>query len=455
MPEAKLFSGIAIIIDDAFQGNAPSAIGQIKTQIEDAGCSVVQMVDIPADKTMPSLRNASFFIVDWNLYGHAVKTDLENPPVRIPDSLAEDNAARVIAFLKKLKKVRFAPVFIFTDEVVEEIVSVLKEHSELYVEDLPCHILVKSKAEVVKDGVFAVLNKWLATVPSAYVLKKWEQEYETARNALFVDFYGNSAYWPLVFWKTFGDDGLPPSVELGNLIGRNLLSRMRPFDFDLDSVGKDCAGWEENQDRETLLKVMEGERFVRNERLHDDSIAAGDVFQIDTKDFLINIRPDCDCIVHDGSSESIDLYLLEGGLLTETKVAKLYSPEYRLIDERHNETIIFGMTDQRSISFKFKRLQVRPWDELKDKRIGRLLPPFLTRLQQRYAAYLQRPGLPAIPKDAVPPLPETAEPCKENSTTKIKTPKANTVTKKAKPTKVGEASYAKTKKKVRRKDGKT
>jgi len=40
-----------------------------------------------------------------------------------------------------------------------------------------------------------------------------------------------------------------------------------------------------------------------------------------------------------------------------------------------------------------------------EHRIGRLLPPYLTRLQQRYSAYLQRPGLSRIPRAALPVIP--------------------------------------------------
>src|SRR3546814_19275093 len=48
--------------------------------------------------------------------------------------------------------------------------------------------------------------------------------------------------------------------------------------------------------------------------------------------------------------------------------------------------------------FDFKKLQIGTWEDWKTHRQGRLLPPFSTRLQQNYAAYLQRTGLPTIPK---------------------------------------------------------
>ena len=47
------------------------------------------------------------------------------------------NAANAIKFLKDLKKARFAPVFIFTDELVEEVKDQLRKHADLFDEATP------------------------------------------------------------------------------------------------------------------------------------------------------------------------------------------------------------------------------------------------------------------------------------------------------------------------------
>lgn len=47
----------------------------------------------------------------------------------------------------------------------------------------------------------------------------------------------------------------------------------------------------------------------------------------------------------------------------------------------------------------------------KANRIGRLLPPFLTRLLERYVAYSHRPGVPRVPSALVPaPITEARAP---------------------------------------------
>lgn len=239
------------------------------------------------------------------------------------------------------------------------------------------------------------------------MLKSWERAYEKAKNQLFMDFYIKSTWWPLVLWKNFKDDGVPPAPLLGNLIGRNLVSRMAPFDCDLepflamlDGVKKDANAYEG-----IVRNVFEGERFLAADRLDEKSFEPGDIFWIDDG-YRINIRPDCDCVPRGNDTlDRLELYLLKG---TERSFADLnYDDEYGFIPEQDNEAIIFPVYNGKALCFKFRRLYTNKGKELKGKRIGRLLPPFLTRLQERYSAYLQRPGLSRLPKVAFPaPMPE-------------------------------------------------
>jgi len=410
MLDPKLFHGIVVIIDDQLRG-AVENIHAIQKQIETVGCHVIGMTTLPTDAQLANLGGASFFIVDWNLVGEPF-----DEGIAIPDALKARLVAEVIAFLKKLKGVRIAPVFVFTNEPTNVVIEELRKHPDLFIDADPSHILVKSKAEVVEKGIFAVLLEWLQQAPSAYVLKRWELEYERAKNDLFMDFYGRSVYWPLILKQTFEKDDVPPSVALGNLIGRNLLSRMTPFEFELESFDeKLLLGIQANDEkyRETLLSVLEGERFLSAERLHETSVAPGDVFK-EGKSYYINIRPECDCIARKGQNQDdVNLYLLKGSKLSSGQLN--FQEGYGQLEERDVNTAIFAMKDGSSFSFQFSELQVRPWRDLKDKRIGRLLSPFLTRLQQRYASYLQRPGLPRIPVAAVAAVPaKTIEPVPPN-----------------------------------------
>lgn len=406
MVDTSLFHGIAILIDDDIV-DENAGIRTLQAQIEAAGCHVVQMAGLPKKVGMPNLRGVSFFVLDWNLYGRSLRDPDGGDPIPATPELKAQNAADNIDFLKRLKQVCVAPVFIFTDDIVEEVETRIREHNELYDPNDPSHILVRGKAEVIDRGIFNVLSDWMKKAPSVYVLKKWERAYEEAKNQLFLDFYHNSVDWPLVMWTTYEADNVDPSVELGNLLGRNLLSRMTPYHFDLApfQAAIQTINDEGGKSQEVVLKVLEGERFLRNDRLQADSIGPGDVFK-KSSEYFINIRPDCDCIARDGEDQdNVRMYLLRGNKFKQDKIAERLVDKTGTISERDTETIIFGMMDGDTFCFQFKMLHVEEWKKWKDRRVGRLLPPYLTRLQQRYAAYLQRPGLTKIPKVLLPAPP--------------------------------------------------
>jgi hypothetical protein len=400
-----LFKGIAVVIDDELDSEA-SQIVAITHKIREGGGYVVPLKELPVETAdFENFKGASFFIMDWQLHA-AVFTDADGAvqAVQIPAGLARMQLEEKLGFLKKLGASRLAPIFIFTAEPIETVTAALEGDDDLhFLKDEPSHIFVMSKEDVIEKGVFEVLHEWAVKTPSVLALKSWEREYEKAKNDLFVDFYSKSVYWPALLWQTFVEDGIPPSDELGHLITRNLFSRMTPFHMDMATFLPDLEAQRLKNPgayREMLIKVLEGERFVRKEGLHEDSIAPGDVFKYKGK-YWLNIRPDCDCITRDGDNTNVELYLLKGEKASPAVLSAI-NVERGLFHERDAEAIVFSMVDGDSVVFKFKDLYLEKWQEKKERRIGRLLAPFLTRVQQRYSSYLQRPGLPKIPKAAMP-----------------------------------------------------
>jgi hypothetical protein len=412
MSDATLFHGIAVVIDDEIHDEAASVV-EIRKAIEEAGCHVVPLAALPSEAAVGNLREVAFFVLDWKLWGTALKELGGGETVEAPVGMVAAYEENNLKFLRDLKKVRFAPVFIFTDENVDHIKDKLRQHKDLYDESDPSHILVMKKGEVSQTGLFTVLNTWMSDAPSVYVLKKWERAYERAKNQLFLDFYTKSTLWPLIVWKTFKDDSMPPAALLGDLIGRNLTSRLTTFDCNLEPYLGLLDGLDKDSEahKETVRRVLEGERFLAAERLDEGSFEPGDIFEAtDGSGYWINMRPDCDCIPRGNDKlDKLDLYMLKG---TERPFGELkYDAEYGLIPEQDNEAIIFPVHNGKALCFKFRKLYTLKYRDIKSRRIGRLLPPFLTRLQQRYAAYLQRPGLNRLPSVAFPsPVPESEVP---------------------------------------------
>ena len=49
------------------------------------------------------------------------------------------------------------------------------------------------------------------------------------------------------------------------------------------------------------------------------------------------------------------------------------------------------------LKLKFKSLIILKWNDVKSKRVGKLLSPFVINIRQKYATYIEREGLPRLP----------------------------------------------------------
>ncbi len=398
MDRSKLFHGIAVVIDDEID-DPKSGVGELREKIVEAGCHVVPLKALPMNESIANLREVAFVVLDWNLRG----AEFAELGVQIPADLRDQGEKELMDFLKQLKKTRFAPVFIFTNEPVDKITEKLEADTDLFDQNDPSHIQVMSKSDVLSKGIFEVLDEWLRKTPSVFVLKSWERQYERAKNELFLDFYTKSTIWPLVLWECFEMDSVSPNMALSEIITSNILSRTSPFDCDLEPYRPLLELLEADAHSEAIINVLEGERFLAKERLDSNSIQTGDIFQLPGGRYFINIRPICDSIPRDGKAlDEMEIYALKGSKITKPALSRDFNRPYGQFNERDNQAVVFPVAGGIGLVFNFKELEVMKWADVKDRRVGRLLPPVLTKLQQRYASYLQRPGLTRLPTSAIP-----------------------------------------------------
>ena len=154
-----------------------------------------------------------------------------------------------------------------------------------------------------------------------------------------------------------------------------------------------------------LRTVLEGERFLK--KIDPSHIGTGDVFKETVRTgadekalYYINIKAQCDLQRDTDPS----LYLIVGQELIQKangKIDNIHFSKGEFI-EKSNHSVVAFIDGGKIVEFSFNMdLTIKKWSEYKEKRIGRLLPPYITRIQQRYALYLQRQGLPSIPNKAV------------------------------------------------------
>ena len=396
----RLFSGIAIVIDDALGGGeAETGAGdQPKDRIveitnllkESWNVPCYESPAVPPQELWPGLlESASLVLLDWHLWPEgASEVEVEIAPRRDQ-------------FLKCAQD-HLVPVFVFSN-AGEEIVR--EEFPEGLLERAP--VFIQSKSSLVVEGSLdlGAVRNWLERDASVYVLKTWERELREARQKLFRSLYSRNANWPKVFWKSYEDDGAEPSASLMELIWNSLRGRMRTPEFEADVFG----GAFDDANGEELRRLIGEASFVCDSLLAAGEVRCGDVFvcagtgdeQEDTpREYLLNLRPDCDCIPRDGSGDDVEVYCVVGHLMDETKVGRKYNPRLGEFSETVRESVLFSVVEGRTLRFDFGGLRIRKFSEL--ERVGRLLHPYLTRVQQRFGLFSQRQALPRVPAAAVP-----------------------------------------------------
>ena len=289
------------------------------------------------------------------------------------------------------------PVFIFTNENSSDVKNELP--STLYQEETPERnfIFLQQKADLI-DGDslnFDVIEDWIRQNASVYALKTWEQAFYAAKRELFSSMYARSPDWPKVFWKAYTDDSVDPSSSLTHLINDSLRGRMRTSACEAEILADAYA----EIPKEDLQALICETSFIPNEILPESEIRCGDLFKLPKGKFLLNLRPDCDCIPRNGNPDEVELYCIEGKNMGISDLQGQYQEGH--FSEKVWESVAFSIYNKKSVRFNFGKFRVEKFSELKDLRIGRLLHPYLTRIQQRYALYQQRQALPRIPEEAV------------------------------------------------------
>lgn len=395
---SRLAEGIAVVIDDEIgkQGGSAKINNIIKT-IELNNFPCVKYTEIPDLDVINHFHGISFIVLDWIFKSSELTDENTMHGVTIPDSISESSKEDLIKFIKEIKNKCFSPIFIFTSEAISEVEDILKAN-DLIIEGKPNFIIVKNKSDFDGQELFDYIDNWIKKTPSVYVLNEWEKEYSRAKSNLFNDFYDMSSSWPIVLWSNYSDDGVNQSIGLGDVISRNLHTRMSPFEFDETVFNSDKS----TIDAKEIRRVLSGEKFISNEGLHDTAISTGDIFRIKGK-YYINIRPECDCIPgrHPGEQtlDEVGLYLLKADKFTPG--VNNFNKDFGSFTEQDSNAKVSFVKPDLSLEFKFKILKIEKWGDIKNKRLGRLLAPYITRIQQRYSHYLQRQALSRVPSAAL------------------------------------------------------
>ena len=389
-----LLSGIGVVIDDALDPDNTDSADDDRDRIVDIVTLLEREWSMPFYKTgtMPPddawanlLDSASFILLDWKLW-----------PDGAPSELMHRCVKKNRQFVQQARSYS-VPVFIFTNEHPDDVKYELRKvYQDGSLEK--SFVFIQRKEELLSTGTLDLdrVHKWVEGNASVYTLKKWDQLFRAARRNLFSSMYAGSPDWPRVFWRSFEEDGVAPGLALTEMINDSLRGRMQVNAFDGETPG--ILGGTSSEVPSSQLRALVAATYFL-ETLPEKHARCGDLFKHKGK-YLLNIRPDCDGIPRGSRTpDDVELYCIEGTKISDRKLQdKYYKGQF---SEQVGEAIVFGVVQGRSVWFSFRKLRLVTFGEFKGRRIGRLLHPYVTRIQQRYALFLQRQGLPRIPSEAV------------------------------------------------------
>lgn len=436
MEVERLFKGIAVIIDDQINDTG-SSIRDIKALIEGKNIPVLCYDDIPSLEIIEALTNIEFIILDWEYIRTSFQGSSEEERVVIPATLRRDKENQLLEFIKELLRRIFVPIFIFTALDPEKIKEVLRDNG-IWVAEHPNRIFVQQKSNLdSEEHLFGAIENWVKEMPSVYVLKEWGKSISKARTDMFLEMYRYSPNWAKIIWNMLKDDSINYEHEFGEFVTRNFVNRLNEYNF--------CEEYLETNkpiSHQELSAVIEGERYIPYSDQQPAQAYTGDLFKINQKYFL-NIRAQCD-LARPNTAGEYDpiLYCIKGQYLkskdittedirltTENQLifgtGKCFSLEdlgeickseadlvkfnnnFRKhrngvffsrgeILEKKPEVIVACIDGEKAIKFQLDITPIK-YSELKDHRRGRVLPPYITRIQHKCSQYIIREGLMPIP----------------------------------------------------------
>lgn len=304
----ELFKGIAVIIDDKINDTS-SKIFEIKQEIEKKNISVVCYDSIPAIEKISSFSNASFIILDWSFSDLDGNGDLDER-ISMGATNKKEEEERIIKLIKGINNDFFIPLFIFSDETEENIKEKISEREVLE------RIFVRQKSSFSKENLFKEIEKWVMENPSVYVLKKVENNLFETKHKMFIEMNKNSSEWVKIVWDLLKEDSSNNfNQEFGNFLTRSIFNRVKNYEFNEDYMN--TLGKEEEKKKEELIKIIQSERFITNNKNDYKQAYTGDLYK-KKKNYYLNIRAQCDISRVDNPS----LYLIKGKKIEEKEIKK-------------------------------------------------------------------------------------------------------------------------------------
>ena len=384
-------SSAAIIIDDEVLDKETRA-GRITKEFEDKGVCFVKYKEVPDAQQWVSFDKFSFLIVDWKIEDENRKRIAAATGGVGITQYSEEIEKELIDFLCYMVGEFLMPVFVFSQENVTPIKDKIKTVDILNKALERNQLFVRTKQHASNADIEELMYKWCKENPAVYTLKSIDSSINKARNSLFKSLYESKPEWPLIVYQTIQKD-IPSdgNEEFGEFLINSLLGRIDFLEFDQDILTKSHGSLEENE----IISIYSNSKLYTYERSQPKGPHTGDLYVLegvgnDKEEFYLNITAGCDL-------RNKNMIFLKGNICKNYN----YHEAYGLINKSVS-TYIPLLHGHRCVEFFYKNYIAT---EMKDhykalgcggktyKRIGRLIHPYITVIQEGFSRYICRQGL--------------------------------------------------------------
>lgn len=389
----SILEGSVVFVDDDYMSDGNTHAKAFYDEVKASGRPIAAYSGLPELSDLDNWDGLALAVIDWDL----TRSESHELGATVMEEVVTYTRERLIAFLQALLERYFCPVFIVSGLDPEAIRGYLIDAPDFPDEVVGGRVRILPK----EDGdLLPKLERIVTDDPVLAILRTWEKEYQAAKNLMFIDLAGWAKDWPAHLIYSSRMDGVDEHSELLETLYANLRQRVNPVEFDLASIDLTDV----DSSVEAARRVVHGRRVLPGNRLPPLTIMPGDLFaQLSDDDpdnaLWLNLTPACYSVIRRGG-KTIDprLHLIRG---VPIKVPSDSTTKESVEFERQRQAgrrsvIIDFLLENSAYKFMFDTLERRFWSEIRDKRTGRLLSPYITDAQLRHGNYLTSEGLPRV-----------------------------------------------------------
>lgn len=407
--------GAAVVIDDRIN-ESEDAIQLIIDQLTSAEVPTIRLSELPSVDSLVHWKQFGLIVLDWELSYSNADEDTEVPVgVAVPSELASETREQNFKFIRSLLDETALPIFVASNADIDGIRSELADAFSDHGSGLAERVKVFSKSEL-EVSLFDAIGAWIESRPALKALRAWKRAYVEAEIQTFHQFSRAEEDWVVSVQRAAIADGASFEATLRDLLASNIINRIGPLAIEMPEPPTEFLS-----DATALRRVLHLSAVIPGDALVANEPSTGDLFVLDSaeepyEEIRILLTPECDLTARDPKWRFTYLPAVRAvptGTKTSAQRVKSVSSPSKQLHLKSNlltpggdeyEIALQGWESiwvERGSSGGVEHEEALDPGEIWPgyRRIGRLLDPYVTHIQQNFSMVTIRKGLPNLPKD--------------------------------------------------------